>query len=148
MNETIDAILRRITIFIGATLGTFVMYIAVSEVYGLIAGTPTPDALSIDVAKVLGRVVVSLTAGHAVALGVLAFVMRGYSVPALIRSAASGVACATVLEAAYLWNDVSAALSQYRIVQIGVGMIVSLLICAARAPRRQEGFPPVLGELT
>lgn len=148
MNATLHAILRRITIFIGSTLGTFVMYIAVSQIYGLMTGTPTPDALSMGVARVLGRVVVSLAAGHAVALGVLAFALRGYSVPALIRSAYSGVACASALEAAYLWNDVSAALSQYRIVQIGVGTIVSLLICAARAPRRQEGFPPVFAEPT
>ncbi len=148
MNVLLNAIVRRITIFIGATLGTFVSYIAVSEVYGLMSDTPTPDALSMTVARILGRVVVSLTAGHAMALGILAFAGRGYSVPALVRSTYSGIACATVLEAAYLWNPFTAAISQYRIVQLAAGVVVSVLICAARAPRRQEGLPPVLVEPT
>ncbi len=147
MKTTLDALVRRVTIFVGATLGTFVTYIIVGVTYGAVTETLTPDVLSLGVAIVLVRVVVNMTAGHAVALAGLAFVARGFSTPSLTRSAVSGIACASVLEAAYLWSPASAAVVQYRIAQLGVGIIVSAMICAVRAPGREAEKEPIVVEL-
>lgn len=146
MNATLDALVRRVTIFAGAALGTFVTYIIVGMTYAAFSGAPTPDVLSVGVAMVLVRVIVNLTAGHAFALASLAFVARGFSTPSLTRSAVSGIVSASALEAAYLGGPASAAVIQVRIAQIGVGFVLSALICAVRARRRDEAPVPVIIE--
>jgi hypothetical protein len=137
VNDTLDALVRRLTIFVGATFGTFVVYLAIGEVTGLTDGTPIDNALSAFVIGMLAKTTVILSAGHAIALALLAWSRRGYVTPPLRRSAMSGVVCATALDMVYVSGTWLSASSERGLFRLILAACVSLAICARRS-RRQE----------
>ena len=142
LSATLDAVIRRATVFACAVLGTFVLYLAVGELTGVTDGTPIEYLSGLDIALVFGRAAVILTSGHAIALGILAFALRGYAAPSYFRSAAAGAVCTVILEMAYLSNSSVTGFSVRGVVRLGLATVVSLAICAVRARRHDQ--KPVL----
>ena len=135
MNATRDALLRRLIVFAAASLGTFVLYLSVGELLDVSNGQPFEYATGVFLAQITAKAVAALTAGHGIALGILAFVMRGFSVPSLRRCAFCGLASATLLELAYLSGSWLSELTVRGIVRLGIASGLSILICAVRARR-------------
>lgn len=138
MNTTLHAITRRLLVFAGASFGTFVLYLTVGELTGLTAGTPLEYASSAELALLITKAVVILTAGHGIALRLLAFAKRGFTVPSLRRSAAAGLACATALELAYVSNSWVSEFSIRGSVRLVFSTVVSVVICGYRARRPSD----------
>ena len=138
MNATLDAIVRRLIAFAAASFGTFVLYLSVGELLGFSSGQPFEYATGVYVAQVTAKAVAALTAGHGIALGILAFGMRGFSVPSLRRCAFCGLASATLLELAYLSGTWLSEFTVRGIVRLGFATGVSILICAIRARRPSD----------
>ncbi len=143
MNATIDAIVRRITCFVGVAFGTFAIYLAIGEMTGMTDGTPMDDALSPFVIRLLLKTTVILSAGHAVALAILALARRGFVVPPLARSAMSGVASATALDMVYVSGTWLSAVSERGVFRLVLATSLSLAICAMRS-RSSDGEPAPL----
>jgi hypothetical protein len=142
VNAAIRAIVLRMTVFAGVSLGTFVLYLTVGELSGMIKGTPLELVPGGVIAVLLLKAAFILTSGHGIALRVLAFVFRGFSVPSLGRSAVAGIVCSTALEMAYLSDSWLSDLSVRGVVRLGFSMVISFLICAIRARRRDEELAP------
>lgn len=135
MNATRDALLRRLIVFAAASLGTFVLYLSVGELLGVSSGQPLEYATGVYLAQITAKAVAALSAGHGIALGILAFLMRGFSVPSLRRCAFCGLASATLLEVAYLSGTWLSEFTGRGIVRLGIASGLSILICAIRARR-------------
>ena len=138
MNAAIRAIVHRMTVFAAATLGTFVLYLTVGELSGMIKGTPLEFIPGAAVALILLKATFIVTFGHGIALRTLSFVFRGFSVPSLRRSAVAGIVCSSALEMAYLSGSWLSDFSVRGIVRLIFSTVISLLICAIRARRRDE----------
>ena len=147
MSATLDAIIRRLIVFACASLGTFTLYLAIGEITGVTDGTAFEFASALDIAVLFGKAVVLLTAGHALALRMLAVMLRGFSVPSLLRSAAAGATCTVVLEMAYMSGAWVSAFSSRGVVRVGLATVVSLVICAIRA-RRNDAEPEFAASAT
>ena len=147
MNATLDAIVRRLTIFAGAAFGTFALYLAIGELSGLTDGTPMADAPGVSVMRILVKATVILAAGHAVALALLAWSRRGYLAPPLRRSAMSGVACATTLDMVYVSGTWLSGFSERGLFRLILATAVSLMICALRFRRSVPEVSPSFGQV-
>jgi hypothetical protein len=137
LNAITSALVRRLTIFVGAAFGTFVLYLAIGSLSGLTDGTPMADPLSSFVMRILVKTTVILTAGHTVALVLLAWARRGFVAPPLRRSAMSGVACATALDMAYVSGTALSAVSERGLFRLTLATGISLAICALRSRTRE-----------
>ena len=135
MNATLDAIIRRLVVFAAASFATFMLYLMIGELLGAGDGQPFAYATGVVVAQITAKAVAALTAGHLIALGLLAFAMRGFATPSLGRSAASALAAASGLELLYLSRTWLSDISVRSLVRVGLATVVSILICAVRASR-------------
>ena len=140
MNATLDAIIRRLILFAAASFGTFMLYLMLGELLGADDGQPFEYATGVFIAQITAKAVAALTAGHLIALRLLAFNMRGFATPTLRRSAASAFASATALELMYLSHTWLSQISVRGVVRVGLATVASILICAIRA-RRHDGAP-------
>ena len=145
MNATLDAIIRRLILFAAASFGTFMLYLMLGEVLGADDGQPIEYATGVLIAQITAKAVAALTAGHLIALRLLAFTMRGFATPTLRRSAGSAFASATALELMYLSRTWLSEISVRGLVRVGLAIMASILICAVRARRHDDApeFAPV-----
>jgi hypothetical protein len=138
VNATLDAIIRRLIVFAAASFGTFMLYLMLGELLGASDGQPFEYATGVVVAQITVKAVAALTAGHLIALRLLAFVMRGFATPSLRRCAGSALASATALEVMYLSRTWLSDISVRGLVRVGLATVVSILICAIRARRHDN----------
>ena len=138
MNATLDAIVRRLILFAAASFGTFMLYLMLGELLGADDGQPFKYATGVFIAQITAKAVAALTAGHLIALRLLALTMRGFATPSLGRSAVSAFASATALELMYLSRTWLSEISVRGLVRIGLASVASILICAVRARRHDD----------
>ena len=140
-------------IFLGAALGTFVLYLTIGELSGMSDGTPMADATSRLVVVMLAKAIAILTTGHTIALWILARARRGHVEPPLRRSAIAGLVCATALDVMYLGGPWLQPVSSRGLFRLVLATGLSFVLCAIRSRRPEsesesDDAPGVVAETT
>ncbi len=134
-------------IFIGAAAGTFVLYLAIGELSGTTDGTPMEDATSRFVMVMLAKAIAILTAGHAMALWLLARARGGHLEIPLRRSAIAGLVCATALDIVYLGGPLLQQVSSRGLFRFVLATALSYVICAIQSGREESQADDAPGEV-